>query len=157
MCKKCMEKASTKQGMVEYLVSNQYIPMGFLRTYDNKVSFYRFRAETVIEGKLVSYNEPNNLHFMCKTKKSGKFVISLNFSAIPTPYSPKNLLRSVTLENLFCHNNWLYNTLVTSENLLCSSDIPLKITWADFPLSFREEIDALYRVAMESPDGVFTD
>ena len=157
MCKKCMEKASTKQGMVDYLVSNQYIPMGFLRTYGNRLSFYRFRAETVIEGKLQSYNEPNNLHFMCKTKRSGKFVISLNFSANPTHDSPKNLLRSVTLENLFCHNTWLYNTLVSSENLLCSSDIPLKITWADFPLSFREEVNALYRVALESPDGVFTD
>ena len=157
MCKKCMEKDSTKQGMLEYLVSNQYLPIGFLRTGENILSFYRFRTNTVIEGKLRSNNDPNNLHFMCKTKTSGKFVISLNFSANPTPDSPKNLLRSVTLENLFCHNKWLYNTLVSSQNLLCSSDIPLKITWADFPLSFREEVDALYRVALETPNGVFTD
>ena len=156
MCKKCMVKESTKQGMIEYLVSKNYIPFNFLRISNTLPSFYRHRTGTVIEGKL-SFFEPDNSHFMCKTKRSGKFVISLNFSANPTPDSPKNLVRSVSLENLFCHNIWLYNTLVTNENLLGSPNMPLKITWVDFPLSFREEIEALYRVAIQSPDGVFTD
>jgi len=155
MCKKCMIKESTKQGMIEYLVSKNYIPFNFLRLSNTPPSFYRHRTGTVIEGKLTFF-EPDNSHFMCKTKRSGKFVISLNFSANPTPDSPKNLVRSVSLENLFCHNNWLYNTLTTNENLLGSPNMPLKITWADFPLSFREEVDALYRVAMAST-GVFTD
>ena len=158
MCKKCMVKDSTKQAMIEYLVSNNYIPFNFLRFSNILPSFYRQRTGTVIEGKL-SFFESANSHFMYKTKTSGKFVISLNFSAnpTPTPDSPKNLARPVTLENLFRHNNWLYYKLVTNENLLGSPYMPLKITWADFPLSFIEEVDALYRVAMESPDGVFTD
>ena len=156
MCKKCMVKESTKQGMIEYLLSKNSIPFNFLRFSNTPPSFYRHRTGTVIEGKL-SFLESANLHFMVKTKTSGKFVISLNFSANPTPNSPKNLARSVTLENLFCHNNWLYGTLTTTENLIGSPNMPLKITWNDFPLSFREEVNALYRVAMESPDGVFTD
>ena len=155
MCKKCMVKESTKQCMIEYLLSKNSIPFTFLRFSNTPPSFYRHRTGTVIEGKL-SFLESANSHFMVKTKTSGKFVISLNFSANPTPNSPKNLARSVTLENLFRHNNWLYQTLTTTENLIGSPNMPLKITWADFPLLFREEIDALYQVAMAST-GVFTD
>ena len=156
MCKKCMVKESTKQGMIEYLLSKNSIPFTFLRFSNTPPSFYRHRTGTVIEGKL-SFLDSANSHFMVKTKTSGKFVISLNFSANPAPNSPKNLARSVTLENLFCHNNWLYGTLTTTENLIGSPNMPLKITWNDFPLSFREEVDALYRVALETPNGVFTD
>jgi hypothetical protein len=155
MCKKCMVKESTKQCMIEYLLSKNSIPFNFIRFSNTPPSFYRHRTGTVIEGKL-SFLESANSHFMVKTKTSGKFVISLNFSANPTSGSPKNLARSVSLENLFFHNNWLYQTLTTTENLIGSPNMPLKITWNDFPLSFREEVNALYRVAMAST-GVFTD
>lgn len=154
MCSKCMEKPTTKQELMNYLVTKQYIPLGFLQTRDKTLSFYNPSTNSVIEGVL-PLSEPENLHFMCKTKKSGMYMVRINFS-LAGPKDPKLWIRSVSLENLFYHNKWLYETLVTSKNLLGSSQMPLKITWSDFPQTFRDEVDALYRVALESKTGVFT-
>jgi len=100
-----------------------------------------------------------------KSKEGKVFSILLKFSTegaqsldgtinrLRNPDAPLTLTRTVSLDNVFRHNTWMYEALVGCTDLL--GDPRLPIAWTDFPDDFRREIEEVHKSAMVRGGGDF--
>ena len=139
VCFPCLTESKAKSMILSFLNSKGMVPLNWLNPglMGRTLDFFHSRTKTVLKG-IFNLHSSQGSPFLVYSGDVVNYSIWLSYSSTASG----KMGRYVSLGNVFKHNPKFFNDLVSSENLLGSSDVCIK--WTDLPVATRQAIEEVW-------------